>query len=254
MKITLRSLTTTLLLSLLLVASANGIADEKMLKETDVQEMAVNLARQTIEGGCKLMKTDELKALIDSAPRVYPVFFVHHIEGVDAGIYCLARDPSQLALLRGEMRPDWLWAPVRDCSKHLPLYLLAPMDVQAFAVRVSCNQEIAGDSAFSLAMLADFDDITTGTPWPYRQHFWEAGTLGQVLYLEAEAAGAQGTGIGCYFDDAVHQALGLKNQRLQDIYHFTVGTAEIDRRLVTTAPYAHLSQRLLPGLGASATG
>ena len=182
-------------------------------------------------------------SLLDSAPRVHPVFFVHRVEGIDAGIYCLARDPTQLAVLRGEMRPDWLWAPAPGCPEHLPLYLLAPLDAQTFAARVSCNQDIAGDSAFSLAMLADFDDITKDAPWLYRQRFWEAGILGQVLYLEAEATGVQGTGIGCYFDDAVHQALGLENKRLQDIYHFTVGTAVIDRRLATTAPYAHLSQR-----------
>ena len=33
--------------------------------------------------------------------------------------------------------------------------------------------------------------------------------IGQVLYLEAEAAGARGTGIGCFYDDAVHELLGL---------------------------------------------
>ena len=191
-------------------------------------------------------------SLLDSAPRIHPVLYVHRVEGVDAGIYCLARDPNQLALLQGELRPDWLWTPVPDCPDHLPLYLLAPMDVQAFAATVSCSQDIAGDSAFSLAMLADFDDIAKDARWLYRQRFWEAGILGQVLYLEAEAAGVQGTGIGCYFDDAVHQALGLETKRLQDIYHFTVGTAVIDRRLVTTAPYAHLSQRPPRGPGASA--
>ena len=182
-------------------------------------------------------------SLLDAAPRVHPVFFIHRVKDIDAGIYCLTRDPNQLSMLRAEMRPDWLWAPVPDCPEHLPLYLLAPLDVQAFAATVSCNQDIASDSAFALAMLADFDEIQMDAPWLYRQRFWEAGTLGQVLYLEAEAAGVQGTGIGCYFDDAVHQALGLQSKRLQDIYHFTVGTAVIDRRLTTTAPYAHLSQR-----------
>ena len=96
-------------------------------------------------------------------------------------------------------------------------------------------------------MLARFDDIAD-RPRLYRQRFWEAGILGQALYLEAEAAGVQGTGIGCYFDDAVHQALGLKTSRFQDIYHFTLGTALLDKRLVSEPAYAHLAGRSARGL------
>ena len=43
--------------------------------------------------------------------------------------------------------------------------------------------------------------------------------VGQVLYLEAEAQGARGTGIGCFFDDAVHDILGLKDNTYQSLYH-----------------------------------
>ena len=38
--------------------------------------------------------------------------------------------------------------------------------------------------------------------------------MGQLLYLEAEAAGLRGTGIGCFFDDEVHRAIGLVDRRL----------------------------------------
>jgi hypothetical protein len=141
------------------------------------------------------------------------------------------------------MRPDWLWADVPGCPPHLPLRLLAPLDVRAFAAGVACHQDIAADSAFAVAMLARFDDITADRPWRYRQHFWETGLVGQTLYLEAEAAGVQGTGIGCYFDDAVHDALGLDTAHFQDLYHFTVGGALLDRRLRTEPPYAHLADR-----------
>ena len=51
----------------------------------------------------------------------------------------------------------------------------------------------------------------------------------------------QGTGIGCYFDDAVHEALGLDTARFQDLYHFTVGKAVIDARLGSEPAYAHLA-------------
>ncbi len=182
-------------------------------------------------------------SLLDAAPRVHPVLFVHRVQGLEPGLYCLARDPAALDGLKAAMRPDWLWATVSECPPHLPLRLLAPLELQEFAAAVSCHQEIAADSAFSLGMLASFEDITGEQPWRYRQRFWEAGMAGQVLYLEAEAAGMQGTGIGCYFDDAVHDALGLDTARFQDLYHFTVGAALQDLRLGTEPPYAHLADR-----------
>ena len=67
--------------------------------------------------------------------------------------------------------------------------------------------------------------------------FWEAGLLGQVLYLEAEAAGVRATGIGCFFDDPVHRVFGLEDFAFQSLYHFAVGGAVDDPRLTTLAPY-----------------
>lgn len=181
-------------------------------------------------------------SLLNEAPCVHPVLFVHRVDGFEPGIYCLVRAPAALAGLRAAMRPDWLWARVPGCPEHLPLYLLAPLDVRQFAATASCHQDIAADGAFMLAMLARFDDISPARPWLYPQRFWEAGMLGQVLYLEAEASGLQGTGIGCYFDDVVHSALQLDTGQFQDIYHFTVGKAVVDARLGSEAGYAHLER------------
>jgi len=61
--------------------------------------------------------------------------------------------------------------------------------------------------------------------------------IGQLLYLEAEAAGIRSTGIGCFFDDPMHEVLGLMDLRYQDIYHFTVGGAVEDVRLSTSPAY-----------------
>lgn len=203
-------------------------------------------------------------SLLNSRPSVHPVLFVHRVEGIEPGVYCLLRDPEAFAGLKSEMHAQWLWQDVPGCPQHLPFYLLAPLDTRQFAETASCHQSIAADSAFSLAMLARFDDITPEQPWLYRQRFWEAGILGQVLYLEAEAAGVQGTGIGCYFDDVVHQALGLKPTCAapeemalghapeeipqgeadalasghQDVYHFTVGKAVTDQRIQSEPAYA----------------
>ena len=61
--------------------------------------------------------------------------------------------------------------------------------------------------------------------------------VGQVLYLEAEAAGIRATGIGCFFDDPVHRVFGIKERSFQSLYHFTAGGPVEDPRLTTLPPY-----------------
>jgi SagB-type dehydrogenase family enzyme len=172
------------------------------------------------------------------APRIHLVLFVHRVEGLAPGLYALPRSEHGEALMRSQMREDLVWEPVADM--RAPLSLLLAANAANAARTVACHQPIASDSAFSLAMLADYEASLEGAPWRYRQLHWEAGTIGQALYLEAEAAGVRGTGIGCFFDDAVHELLGIQGTRLQDIYHFTVGTPRVDERLQSEPPYAHL--------------
>lgn len=171
---------------------------------------------------------------------VHLAVFVHNVSGVEPGIYLLLRNPEDRGDLTGAFRPDFLWTPL---SASLPLYLLQPGDFRMAAIDISCHQEIAGFSAFSLGMLARFAPIVTTEPYRYRHLFWETGMIGQVLYLEAEAHGVRGTGIGCFFDDEIHQLMGLGDDTWQSLYHFTVGRPIEDRRLTTLAPYHHLDTR-----------
>ncbi|MDD2335838.1 MAG: hypothetical protein PHD01_04590 [Geobacteraceae bacterium] len=107
-------------------------------------------------------------------------------------------------------------------------------------MEISCSQDIASEGCFSLGMLAEFYcTLEEVGPWFYPRLFWKCGMIGQVLYLEAEAAGLRGTGIGCYFDDPMHDLLGLKGTLYQDLYHFTVGGAVEDKRLATMPAYSH---------------
>ena len=62
--------------------------------------------------------------------------------------------------------------------------------------------------------------------------------IGQPLYLEAEAAGIRSTGIGCFFDDPMHEVLGIKDRSYQDLYHSTVGGSVEDTRLTTLPAYS----------------
>lgn len=178
--------------------------------------------------------------LLATPPAVNLVLFLHRVAGLTPGIYCLVRDLGQLTALRAGLSKDWRWAPVPGCPDHLALFLLAPLDARQLARTLSCHQDIAADSTFSLAMLARMDDLTEETSWMYRFRLLECGILGQVLYLSAEAAGLQGTGIGCYFDDLVHQVLGIQGQGFQDLYHFTLGRARVDTRLVMEPAYPHI--------------
>jgi nitroreductase len=172
-------------------------------------------------------------------PRIHLGLFVHRVEGVPPGLYALVRDPDKLAALKTEMRPAFRWQRVPSCPPGLPLYLLQEGDCRALATNVSCGQDIAGDGAFSLGMIADYlDSLTTYGAAFYRNLFWEAGMVGQVLYLEAEEAGIRATGIGCYFDDAVHEVFGIDSREWQSLYHFTVGGPVEDGRLTTTPAYA----------------
>jgi SagB-type dehydrogenase family enzyme len=176
------------------------------------------------------------------AARVSLVAFVHRVDGLEPGLYVLVREESHEGALRQSLSTELHWKTPEGCPRELALYCLLPGDARQAAKVISCQQDIAADGAFSLAMLADFDpSLTRQGAGFYPRLFWETGLIGQVLYLEAEAAGVRATGIGCFFDDAMHELLGITDHSWQSLYHFTVGGPVEDRRLKTIPAYAHLS-------------
>ncbi len=194
----------------------------------------------------RLMPTRDRRSMpwdaIPWRPRIHLGLFVHRVEGLPRGLYALARDPDKLAALQEVMRREFRWQRLPSCPPGLPLYLLQEGDCRALAATVSCGQHIAGGGAFSLGMIADYmDSLTMYGAAFYRNLFWEAGMVGQVFYLEAEAMGIRSTGIGCYFDDPVHEAFGITSREWQSFYHFTVGGPVEDTRL-TTLPAYHFEQ------------
>jgi hypothetical protein len=160
------------------------------------------------------------------------------VEGIEPGLYALARDPGKLEKLKACMHAHFAWQAPPGCPGELALHLLERGDARQLATQVSCRQDIAGDGAFSLGMIAEYQaSLVAHGPSFYRRLFREAGAIGQVLYLEAEAAGVRATGIGCFFDDPVHQVFGLRSLEFQSLYHFTVGGYVDDPRLTTLPPY-----------------
>jgi SagB-type dehydrogenase family enzyme len=195
-----------------------------------------------------LKMLDKTRPRMDSAPfdtelieaSTHLLLFVHNVAGMAAGLYFFCRRDEDLDEIKRLSRPDFLWKPIET---DFPLYLLSEGNYRQQAMMVSCHQDIAGSSAFSMGMIAKFKNVITAAPYRYRHLFWETGMIGQVLYLEAEACGARGTGIGCFFDDAVHEIMGFSDNHYQSLYHFTVGKPLEDPRLTTYPPYHHLKNR-----------
>ncbi|GIU75279.1 MAG: hypothetical protein KatS3mg004_2366 [Bryobacteraceae bacterium] len=137
---------------------------------------------------------------------VAPWIFVHRVEGVEPGLY--RAEGTGLALVRRG-------------------------DQRGAAAALSLGQELAGNSCFTVTFVADVGRACARFgPRAYRFVHHEAGALGQRLYLAAEAFGFRGTGIGAFYDDHVHQWLGLETAGpWQVVYHFAVGDPIPDPRL-----------------------
>jgi SagB-type dehydrogenase family enzyme len=172
------------------------------------------------------------------AARVHPVLLVHRVEGMQPGLYALPRSETAMPDLKQAMPQMFTWTPA---DPDLPLYQLLAAKAERTARTLSCHQDIASHSAVTFMFVAEFAAPIQENPAAWRHLHWEAGMLGHCLTLEAEAAGWRGTGIGCFFDDAVHEVLGLglgeKNARYQVVYHFALGIPVDDARLTTLPAY-----------------
>ena len=83
-------------------------------------------------------------------------------------------------------RKDFEWALV-DLD-GLPLYRLYAGSVEKEATKLACLQPISGKGCFSVAMIADFDRaLEADGAFAYRRLHFEAGLIGQALYLWATA-------------------------------------------------------------------
>ena len=171
-------------------------------------------------------------------PSIHLALFIHRVQDLDPGLYFLVRDPSQTTASKAAMKKEFVWEKPEGCPEGLEFYRLLTGDAREVSQQISCHQAIASDGCFSLGMIADFErPLKEYGAWFYPRLFWESGLIGQVLYLEAEALGIRGTGIGCFFDDPMHSLLGLQDMRYQDLYHFTMGGHVEDPRLTTLPAY-----------------
>ena len=178
---------------------------------------------------------------LPEAARGALLLFVHRVEGLAPGLYLLLRDAASAVSLPALLAAEFAAAPRVGGLEHLDLRRLGTVDpasLRRVARSLCCHQDIAATACFSLVVLAPFDAVLRRDPACYRTLLRAAGLIGQVLYLEAEALGYRGTGIGCYFDDELHALLGLEGRQWQGLYAFAVGVPLTDDRLETTVPYA----------------
>ncbi len=126
-------------------------------------------------------------------PAIHLLLFVHRVDGLKPGLYFLVRDPQKLSFIQQSMNPELTWTPVPGCPEDLPLYWLLEGDAKKLAVQVSCHQDIAGDSAFSFGMLAEFEGrLREGGAWWYPRLFWESGSIGAGPVSGSGSCGSAG--------------------------------------------------------------
>ena len=166
--------------------------------------------------------------------RVHPMLMVHRVEGVAPGLYVLPRSEAAQSSLKAVFRETFSWQPA---AAELPLFQLIAARAGKTARTLSCHQDIATQCAVTFMMVAEFAVPIAVNTAAYRHLHWEAGMLGHVITLQAEASGWRGTGIGCFFDEADHEVLGLQDAQFQVIYHYAVGMAVDDPRLLTLPAY-----------------
>jgi SagB-type dehydrogenase family enzyme len=169
-------------------------------------------------GGTESISISQLATLLASTgepfcvdfatrPWVQLYLYVHRVDGLLPGVYRYWPQPGQVELIKAG-------------------------DQRLTAAALSLGQELAGNACVAFSMIGDFESATgVFGDRGYRYVHFEAGALGQRMYLAAEALGLRATGIGAFFDDEVHRYLGLAPEQGQVVYHFAVGYPVRDPRL-----------------------
>jgi SagB-type dehydrogenase family enzyme len=133
--------------------------------------------------------------------------YVHRVEGLAPGVY-------------------------RYWPDHAELEKIKLGDQRLVAATLSLGQDLAANACVAFSMVGDFENAARGYgDRGYRYVHFEAGAIGQRMYLAAEALGFRATGIGAFFDDEVGRYLNLNSEQGQVVYHFAVGHSVPDSRL-----------------------
>jgi len=145
------------------------------------------------------------------------LLFINRINGLENGIYYYSRNNL--------LKHNFIQVEER-------LYLIEKGDFSTTSKFINCMQDLGSLSSVSFSFVADFEKITKN--YHYKLTLQEAGMIGHILYIEAEAKGIRGCGIGCFFDDLIN--LDILNGKLQAVYNFSIGIPLIDERIIKVKP------------------
>jgi SagB-type dehydrogenase family enzyme len=142
-----------------------------------------------------------------SARFVHLYLYVHRVAGLAPGVY-------------------------RYWPERAELEKIKEGDQRLVAAALSLGQDLAGNACLAFSMIGDLENAAHSYgDRGYRYVHFEAGAIGQRLYLASEALGLRATGIGAFFDEQVNRYLGLSPELGQVVYHFAIGYPVPDPRL-----------------------
>lgn len=192
--------------------SAVDLDGQQSMNKDDLGTILVSASRGFHADFQKPIAWESDKREADGHFLVHLFLYIHRVHDVNPGTYYFDR-------LRKVLIP------------------IVHKDQRAIAKYMSCFQDIAADGCFAISMIANL-----GAAYQYygerayRFVHYEAGCIGQWLYLSSQALGFEATGIGCFLDDEINQHLSLP-PGWESIYNFTVGRAVLDSRLTTRQAY-----------------
>jgi SagB-type dehydrogenase family enzyme len=169
-------------------------------------------------GGRESISLSQLATLLSSTKEplfadfattrfVHLYLYVHRVEGLAPGVY-------------------------RYWPEHVELEKIKEGDQRLVAAALSLGQDLAGNACLAFSMIGDFESAAHSYgDRGYRYVHFEAGAIGQRMYLASEALGLRATGIGAFFDDEVNRYLSLAPELGQVVYHFAIGYPVSDPRL-----------------------
>lgn len=115
--------------------------------------------------------------------------YVINVEGIASGYYVLLRNGS-MEDARAKCTADTTaaWSRPSEVPASLPFYLLrtaSKAEMAGAAAAASCKQRIVETSCVTFSMLSPLPALlNTHGPHAYRHAHYEAGMIGQWLYLQ----------------------------------------------------------------------
>jgi SagB-type dehydrogenase family enzyme len=162
-------------------------------------------------GGPPSISLAQLSAILSTtSPNFIQLYlYAHRVDGLEPGVYRYWPERAELEQIRSG-------------------------DQRVAAAGLSLGQDLAGNACVAFSMIGDLDRaVRAYGDRGYRYVHFEAGAIGQRLYLAAEALGLGATGIGAFFDDEVNRYLDLTPEPAQVVvYHFAIGYPVADYRVV----------------------